>query len=276
MSIFSFVLAAKSFAPSATLPAALLSLSIKLSGMVPPYTLCRVRVAQVDHEGLAFVTLESNHANRPYSHNARCRRSALKNACRHAGDRLLILIQRAGNDEAVLAHDGTPCHTHFFAEVPQDFFHCASSCSSRALSAGACPYKERRAFCLSFHCRDDEMQVNCREAPHPDTWTQHCLHVDVQGTCVLQSSQRLACQQRHFLVQLPCKIPHARDSGVFRIAVLRKVNERRQKTNRRYYCGSRNNEVPARGRRAFWSPGPQMGPAHEALYLHAAQRHSHF
>src|SRR5450756_2706560 len=91
-----------------------------------------------------------------------------------------------------------------------------------------------------------------------------------------QSSQRLACQQRHFLVQLPCKIPHARDSGVFRIAVLRKVNERRQKTNRRYYCGSRNNEVPARGRRAFWSPGPQMGPAHEALYLHAAQRHSHF
>ncbi|RIE11146.1 hypothetical protein SMC6_00135 [Candidatus Cryosericum odellii] len=42
-----------------------------------------------------------------------------------------------------------------------------------------------------------------------------------------QSSQRLACQQRHFLVQLPCKIPHARDSGVFRIAVLRKLNERR-------------------------------------------------
>src|SRR5450759_5907067 len=42
-----------------------------------------------------------------------------------------------------------------------------------------------------------------------------------------QSSQRLACQQRHFLVQVPCKIPHARDSGVFRIAVLRKLNERR-------------------------------------------------
>src|SRR5450756_1220605 len=50
------------------------------------------------------------------------------------------------------------------------------------------------------------------------------------------SSQRLACQRWHFLVQLPCTIPHARDSGVFRIAVLRKVNGRRQKTNRRYYC----------------------------------------
>src|SRR5664279_5285996 len=66
-----------------------------------------------------------------------------------------------------------------------------------------------------------------------------------------------------------------RDSGVFRIAVLRKLNERRQKTNRRHYCGSRNDEVPARSRRPFWPSGPQMGPAHEALYLHAAQRHSH-
>src|SRR5450830_979652 len=143
------------------------------------------RVGQADHEGLTFVTLESNHANRPYGHNGRCRRSTLKNACRHAGDRLLILVQSAGNDEAVLAHDGTPCHTHFLVQVPQDFFHCAYPCPSRALSGGACPYKERRAFCLSFHCRDDEMQVNCREATHPDIWTPHCLHVEVQGPCVL-------------------------------------------------------------------------------------------
>src|SRR5450830_478124 len=40
------------------------------------------RVGQADHEGLTFVTLESNHANRPYGHNGRCRRSTLKNACR--------------------------------------------------------------------------------------------------------------------------------------------------------------------------------------------------
>src|SRR5450759_4756776 len=36
-----------------------------------------------------------------------------------------------------------------------------------------------------FHCRDDEMQVNCREATHPDIWTSHCFHVDVQSPCVL-------------------------------------------------------------------------------------------
>jgi hypothetical protein len=35
-----------------------------------------------------------------------------------------------------------------------------------------------------FHCRDDEMQVNCREAAHLDIWTPHCLHIDIQGPCV--------------------------------------------------------------------------------------------
>src|SRR5450756_1043416 len=35
-----------------------------------------------------------------------------------------------------------------------------------------------------FHCRDDEMQVNCREVAHLDIWTPHCLHIDIQGPCV--------------------------------------------------------------------------------------------
>src|SRR5664280_1441956 len=78
-----------------------------------------------------------------------------------------------------------------------------------------------------FHCRDDEMQVNCREAAH--LTSGHCVASMpmLKAPASFLSSQRLACQGRHFLVQLPCKIPHARDSGVFRIAVLRKLNERR-------------------------------------------------
>src|SRR5450830_1262900 len=35
-----------------------------------------------------------------------------------------------------------------------------------------------------FYCRDDEMQVNCREVAHLDMWTPHCLHIDIQGPCV--------------------------------------------------------------------------------------------
>ena len=41
--------------------------------------------AKIHHEGFAFVALESNHANRPYGHDAGRRRGTLKNARGHAG-----------------------------------------------------------------------------------------------------------------------------------------------------------------------------------------------
>src|SRR5450756_3057268 len=83
-----------------------------------------------------------------------------------------------------LAYDSTPCHTHFLVQVPQDFFHCISSAPLVLFRQAHISTKKDGLPVSCFHCRDDEMQVNCREVAHLDIWTPHCLHIDIQGPCV--------------------------------------------------------------------------------------------
>jgi hypothetical protein len=69
--------------------------------------------------------------------------------------------------------------------VPQNFFHCVPHAALVLFQHARVLAKKGGLPIPCFYCRDDEMQVNCREATHPDIWTPHCLHVDVQGSCVL-------------------------------------------------------------------------------------------